>query len=62
MVDVLHTVIQTVLYVRSSAVCNLYRVRRYMYHHCVASKVIVTREKGLLNIVETLKYYKVNKL
>jgi hypothetical protein len=41
MVDVLHTVIQTILYVRSSAVRNLYRARGGMYHHRVASKVIV---------------------
>jgi hypothetical protein len=41
MVDVLHTVIQTILYVRSSEVRNLYHARGGMYHHRVASKVIV---------------------
>jgi hypothetical protein len=44
MVDVLHTVIQTILYVRSSEVCNLYHARRGMYHHRVASKVIVMND------------------
>jgi hypothetical protein len=42
MVDVLHTVIQTILYVRSSEVRNLYHARSGMYHHRVASKVIVS--------------------
>jgi hypothetical protein len=41
MVYVLYTVIQTILYVRSSEVRNLYHARRGMYHHRVASKVIV---------------------
>jgi hypothetical protein len=41
MVDVLHTVIQTILYVRSSEVRNLYHARGGMYHHRVAYKVIV---------------------
>jgi hypothetical protein len=41
MVDVLHTVIQTILYVRSSEVRNLNHARGGMYHHRVASKVIV---------------------
>jgi hypothetical protein len=31
----------TILYVRSSEVRNLYHVRGGMYHHCVASKVIM---------------------
>jgi hypothetical protein len=41
MVDVLHTVIHTIMYVRSSPVRYLYRARGGMYHHHVASKVIV---------------------
>jgi hypothetical protein len=41
MVDVLHTVIQTILYVRSSEVRNLNHAHGGMYHHRVASKVIV---------------------
>jgi hypothetical protein len=47
MVDVLHTVIQTILYVRSSEVRNLYHARGGMYHHRVASKVIVWFWPGL---------------
>jgi hypothetical protein len=42
MVDVLHTVIQTILYVQSSKVRNLYHARGGMYHDRVASKVNVT--------------------
>jgi hypothetical protein len=41
MLDVLHTVIQTIIYVRSSEVRNLYHARGGMYHHRVTSKVIV---------------------
>jgi hypothetical protein len=41
MVNVLHTIIQTILYVRSSAVRNLYHARGGVYHHRATSKVIV---------------------
>jgi hypothetical protein len=46
MVDVLQTVIQTIMYVRSSEVRNLYHARGGMYHHCVASKVIVWKSEA----------------
>jgi hypothetical protein len=45
MFDLLQTVIQTILYVRSGEVRNLYHARGGMYHHRVASKVIVTPEE-----------------
>jgi hypothetical protein len=41
MVYVLHTVIHTVMYVRSSLVRYLYHERGGMYHHRIAFKVIV---------------------
>jgi hypothetical protein len=50
MVNVLHTVIQTILYVRSSEVRNLYHARDGLYHHRVASKVIVRTESTKSNL------------
>jgi hypothetical protein len=41
MVDVLHTVLQTILYARSSEVRSLNHARGGIYHHRVTSKVIV---------------------